>query len=39
MKLAEYNYWITHIKEEKNVLVDILSREWNESQKKYWNTN
>ena len=34
MKLAEYNYSISHIKGEKNVLADILSREWNKAQQK-----
>jgi hypothetical protein len=32
-ELAEYNYSISRIKGEKNVIADILSREWNEAKK------
>jgi hypothetical protein len=39
MKLAEYNYSISHIKGEKNILADILSREWNEAHKNYSKSN
>jgi hypothetical protein len=36
MKLAEYNYPISHIKGEKNVLADIFFRERNEAHKSFF---
>lgn len=35
MKLVEYNYSISHIKGENNVFAYILSRKWNDAERKY----